>query len=116
MAAAKAMGYEQLPSGGGSARNFYNPNRDPAVVTVHEPHNKGKTLKQGTLSEYLHKFRISRDDFMNLLGGESKADAIAVEVCCICHEDIEPLQATMKHKENGLTVHTECHVRIFGLL
>lgn len=115
VAAAKVLGYEQLPSSGGSARNFYNPNREPAVVTVHEPH-KGDTIKQGTLSEYLRKFHISREQFFEALGGE-RAEASEAEepVCCICHEEIEPLQPAMKHRFNGLPVHTECHVRTFGM-
>src|SRR5260370_2551735 len=37
------------------------------------------------------------------------------ETCCICHEEITSHQDTVKHKENGLSVHRECHDRIFGL-
>jgi len=62
----KKLGYEEMKSGKGSARNFHNPDRQPNVVTFHEPH-KGDNLKQGTLTEYLRKLLIDRDEFMKLL-------------------------------------------------
>ncbi len=62
----KSLGYTELPPTRGSARSFYNPNRTPELVTFHEPHG-GDTLRQGTLSEYLRKLNLSRDDFFELL-------------------------------------------------
>ena len=53
----KSLGYTAMKSGQGAARNFHNPNRDPNVVTFHEPH-KGDTIRQGTLSEYINKLKI----------------------------------------------------------
>ena len=114
VAAIKTLGYTQLDSGRGAARDFYNPDRTPPLVTVHEPH-RGDTLKQGTLSEYLRKFQLSRDEFMSLLAGVRETVDSDVEVCCICHEDIEPQQETVRHKDNGLLVHRECHIRLFGI-
>lgn len=58
----KSLGYQETKSKGGSARSFYNPERDPDLVTFHEPHG-GDTIRQGTLSEYLRKLKLSRDDF-----------------------------------------------------
>ena len=66
VAVLKALGYQEMKSGQGSARNFHNPNRDPQLVTFHEPH-KGDNLRQGTLSEYLRKLKIGRDEFMKLI-------------------------------------------------
>lgn len=66
VAVLKALGYEQMKSGQGSARNFYNPNRHPHVVTFHEPH-KGDNIRQGTLSEYLRKLLLDRDEFSRIL-------------------------------------------------
>ncbi len=62
----KALGYIQMDSTRGSARDFHNPNRIPDLVTFHEPHGN-ETLKQGTLSEYLRKLHLDRDDFFKLL-------------------------------------------------
>jgi len=62
----KSLGYEEMKSGQGSARNFHHPKRDPELVTFHEPH-KGGTLRPGTLSEYLRKLKIGRDEFLKLL-------------------------------------------------
>lgn len=62
----KSLGYTELPSKGGSARNFHNPQRIPELVTFHEPHG-GDTLRQGTLSEYLRKLDLSREEFFQLL-------------------------------------------------
>ena len=66
MCVMKAFGYDQLPGGKGSARSFYNPNREPDVVTVHEPHG-GDTLRQGTLTEYIRKLDTDRDTFLSKL-------------------------------------------------
>lgn len=62
----KSLGYQELSSKAGAARSFHNPNGQPPVVTFHEPH-KGDTLRLGTLSEYLRKLQLSREEFLDLL-------------------------------------------------
>jgi predicted RNA binding protein YcfA (HicA-like mRNA interferase family) len=62
----RALGYEQLASHGGSARSFHNRNREPHVVTFHEPH-KGDNLREGTLRSYLRKLNLLRPRFLDLL-------------------------------------------------
>lgn len=62
----KQLGYQQMKSKQGSARSFHNPNRQPDVVTFHEPHG-GDTLRPGTLREYLRKLRLNKDEFLMLL-------------------------------------------------
>jgi len=60
------LGYSLCHSKRGSARTFRNPNRDPELVTFHEPHGSS-TLRQGTLREYLRKLKISVEEFDRLL-------------------------------------------------
>lgn len=62
-----ALGYAPLKAKRGASRSFHNPNRNPAVVTFHEAHG-GDTLRQGTLSEYLRKVGVDREQFLKLLG------------------------------------------------
>jgi hypothetical protein len=64
--ALKTLKYKQLPSKGGSARHFRRGVEDP--VTFHEPHGND-TLRQGTLTEYLRKLKISREEFDLALAG-----------------------------------------------
>jgi len=66
VAALKTLGYEQLRSKGGSARHFQRGTEDP--LTFHEPHG-GDTLRQGTLTEYLRKLQIDREQFVSALEG-----------------------------------------------
>jgi hypothetical protein len=68
--------YKELPSSSGSARHFQKGDDDP--LTFHEPHG-GKTLKQGTLTEYLRKLGIDRETFMAALGGVVNFAVIANE-------------------------------------
>ena len=63
------LGYEQLPSGKGSARSFHNAKADPPLVTFHEPHGKDP-IRRGTLREYLRKLKLDRDTFFRLLDSE----------------------------------------------
>lgn len=65
--------YDELPSSGGSARHFQRGNDDP--LTFHQPHG-GKTLKQGTLTEYLRKLGIGRETFMAALAGAGVCSAV----------------------------------------
>jgi len=58
--------YKQLKNKRGSARSFHNPDRDPALVTFHEPHGKNP-IRAGTLREYIGKLKLSKEDFLQLL-------------------------------------------------
>jgi predicted RNA binding protein YcfA (HicA-like mRNA interferase family) len=60
------LGYNQLKNKRGSARSFHNPDREPQIVTFHEPHGKNP-IRIGTLREYIEKLRLSREDFLKLL-------------------------------------------------
>jgi hypothetical protein len=70
------LGYKELPPSPGSARHFQRGDEDP--LTFHEPHN-GKTLKQGTLTEYLRKLGIDRETFMGALAGVTQVDSVVAE-------------------------------------
>jgi hypothetical protein len=60
------LDYKQLKNKRGSARSFYNPERDPPIVTFHEPHGKNP-IRAGTLREYIGKLKLSKEDFVHLL-------------------------------------------------
>jgi predicted RNA binding protein YcfA (HicA-like mRNA interferase family) len=63
----RLLGYELFESKSGSARSYVNQHRQPKVVTFHEPHRKGKTLKLGTLREYLRKLQVTPEEFKKFL-------------------------------------------------
>jgi predicted RNA binding protein YcfA (HicA-like mRNA interferase family) len=50
----------------GSARDFVNTDRDPAVVTFHEPHGN-QTIPRGTMALYINKLRLTKESFAQLL-------------------------------------------------
>jgi hypothetical protein len=52
----------------GSARDFVNVDRDPAVVTFHEPHGN-QTIPRGTMNLYISKLKLSKEEFAALLEG-----------------------------------------------
>jgi predicted RNA binding protein YcfA (HicA-like mRNA interferase family) len=60
------LGYRQLKNKRGSARSFHNPNREPQVVTFHEPHGNNP-IRTGTLREYIEKLRLTKEEFLKLL-------------------------------------------------
>jgi predicted RNA binding protein YcfA (HicA-like mRNA interferase family) len=60
------LGYQQLKNKRGSARSFYNPSRQPQVVTFHEPHGSSP-IRTGTLREYINKLLLSKERFLELL-------------------------------------------------
>jgi len=62
----EALGYEMMKSKRGSARSFYSKNRQPSVVTFHEPHGKD-AIRDGTLREYIRKLQITREQFLEIL-------------------------------------------------
>ncbi|MGO9211233.1 MAG: type II toxin-antitoxin system HicA family toxin [Terriglobales bacterium] len=62
----RSLGYELQHQKRGAARTFYHPNRNPPLVTFHEPHG-GDTLRLGTLREYLRKLNLSPADFLERL-------------------------------------------------
>jgi len=62
----QSLGYMEMKSKRGSARSFHNPSRNPQIVTFHQPHG-GDTIRQGTLTEYIKKLGLDRDEFMRIL-------------------------------------------------
>lgn len=63
----KQLGYEPSKhKKRGSARDFVNVERDPPVVTFHEPHGKD-TIPRGTLGMYVSKLKLSKEQFLELL-------------------------------------------------
>jgi hypothetical protein len=52
----------------GSARDFVNIERDPQVVTFHEPHGN-KTIPRGTMGLYISKLKLTKEQFAELLEG-----------------------------------------------
>jgi HicA toxin of bacterial toxin-antitoxin, len=65
VSALERLKLKELPSKRGSARHFQRLS-DSEILTFHEPHGKG-TIKQGTLSEYLRKLEITREQFEDAL-------------------------------------------------
>jgi len=49
----------------GSARDFVNVDRDPPVVTFHEPHGN-RTIPRGTMNLYISKLKITKEQFAEL--------------------------------------------------
>jgi len=45
-----------------------NPDRDPAVVTFHEPHGND-TIPRGTMGLYISKLKLTKEQFLQLLEG-----------------------------------------------
>jgi len=60
------LGYRQLKNKRGSARSFHNPQRQPPVVTFHEPHGSDP-IRTGTLREYINKLLLTKERFLELL-------------------------------------------------
>ncbi len=60
------LGDRLLKSHRGSRRQFFCPARSPNLISFHEPH-PGDTLHKGTLSDCLHRLRLSSDEFAQLL-------------------------------------------------
>ena len=52
----------------GSARDFVNVDRDPPIVTFHEPHGN-QTIPRGTMGLYISKLKLSKEEFADLLEG-----------------------------------------------
>jgi hypothetical protein len=50
----------------GASRDFVNVNRDPSVVTFHEPHGN-RPIPRGTMGLYISKLKISKEEFARLL-------------------------------------------------
>lgn len=69
------LGYRLATKHPGTARTFVSDTRVPDVVTFHEPHGKDH-LRHGTLSEYLRKLEIDRNEFADLLDGISDVPII----------------------------------------
>ena len=71
--ALKRRGLKQLKSKRGAARQFERAS-DGEIFTFHEPHGGG-TIPPGTLSEYLRKLDLTREEFEVLLVGQSDQPA-----------------------------------------
>lgn len=52
----------------GSSRDFINVDRDPPVVTFHEPHGND-TIRRGTMGLYIRKLKLEKPEFLRLLEG-----------------------------------------------
>jgi hypothetical protein len=59
-AALKRLGLKKLPNKRGAARHFQRLS-DGEVFTFHEPHGND-TIRQGTLTEYLRKLNVTREE------------------------------------------------------
>ncbi len=70
VAALKYLNYRPLKSKRGAARSFERL-ADGEIVTFHEPHG-GDTLRKGTLSEYIRKLGITREEFDEALSGAAQ--------------------------------------------
>jgi predicted RNA binding protein YcfA (HicA-like mRNA interferase family) len=62
----KHLGYSLYENKHGSARSFYNPNREPKLTTFHEPHGKDP-IRTGTLREYIRKLDLTKEQFLEAL-------------------------------------------------
>ncbi len=70
--ALEKLGYTLSKSLAGAGRTFVSKTRVPYEVSFHEPHG-GKPIPNGTLSEYLRKLKLTRDEFFALLAREKNA-------------------------------------------
>lgn len=50
----------------GAARDFINVDRDPPVVTFHEPHGN-RSIPRGTMGMYINKLKLTKEQFLALL-------------------------------------------------
>ena len=62
----RKLGYAPQKGKAGSGRSFFNPTRNPNVVTFREPH-PGQNVRQPMLREYLRKLGVAPDEFIQLL-------------------------------------------------
>jgi hypothetical protein len=62
----RKLGYVPQKGKAGSGRPFFNPSRNPSVVTFREPH-LGQNVGPTTLREYLRKLGVAPDEFVQLL-------------------------------------------------
>ena len=60
------LGYAEQKGKAGSARYYYNPERNPNSVSFREPHT-GDNLNKRTLRIYLLKLQLPEDEFLRLL-------------------------------------------------
>ena len=60
------LGYEPLKPRRGSLRPFFNPARQPNLVSFHEPH-PGDTLHKAALHTCARKLQLTPDEFVELL-------------------------------------------------
>jgi predicted RNA binding protein YcfA (HicA-like mRNA interferase family) len=72
VAALKQLKYRELASKGGSARHFERLS-DKVILTFHQPHGNN-TIPTGTLSEYLRKLGLTREELDMALRGRQGAE------------------------------------------
>lgn len=77
-AALHVLGYEFFANQPGSARNFYNKDKDD-LLTVHQPHGND-TIPAGTLiGNYLKQMNVTKDEFLTALNAATcSAPAVLV--------------------------------------
>lgn len=113
------LGYRLSKNLAGSGRTFIHQTRIPQEVSFHEPHRR--PIPNGTLTEYLHKLKLSRKEFFSLLNGEESGvaaedddadrfkhytgpDGLITSVCSRCFEKVS--QSFHLHEvENAEAVH-----------
>jgi hypothetical protein len=62
----RKLGYVPQKGKAGSGRPFFNPSRNPNVVTFREP-RAGQNVRLTALREYLRKLGVAPDEFIQLL-------------------------------------------------
>jgi hypothetical protein len=65
------LGYVKSKNVAGVGRTFTSKTRTPKIVSFHEPHGSNP-VPNGTLSEYLRKLQISREEFFRLFEGSQQ--------------------------------------------
>jgi len=66
VAVLRKLGYAPQKGKAGSGRSFFNPSRNPNVVTFREPH-PGPNVRPAMLRAYLRKLGVAPDEFIQLL-------------------------------------------------
>ncbi len=62
----RKLGYRPDKAGRGTTRSFVNRARNPSRISFREPHPH-QTLRTTLLHQYMHKLRLTPDEFLLLL-------------------------------------------------
>jgi predicted RNA binding protein YcfA (HicA-like mRNA interferase family) len=109
-------GYEKDPATHDATIAYIKRGSPNKRVVIH--YHPRKTYGPKFLQALIRDIGWAEDDLKRLgliKGRLLREDSYEPETCCICHQPVEPGQETVEHKENHLTVHKECHERVFGL-